>query len=127
MNIQVPPDNIAVLRIIPLSASEAPKPATGTVSVDNYAYAYVAYNPGGQLVLVTKQIPPMGTKVPVTLTLNGLNSQGVALTQFTQVFDLNGPADPDPATHFAITEGPTVRDKVGYPVPPDAGQSIPLQ
>lgn len=126
MNVQIPPDYIAVMRLKSLNTAEAPKPATGTITVDNYAFVYVAYNAGGELVLVTKQIPPGGA-ITVTLSASGVNSQGDPLTPFSASFDLLGAADPDPATHFAITDGPNVRDKVGYPVPPDGGQTIPLQ
>ena len=125
-NIQVPPDNIAVFNLTPFSALGLQKPAVGTVGVDRYDYAYVAYNPGGQVVLVTKQIPPVNTKVTVTVTANGTNSAGAALTPFSMAFDLLGPVDTDPATHFTATN-PTVRDKVGYTVPPDNGQQIPIQ
>lgn len=124
--ISIPPDCIAIFRLNALDSAESQKPATGTITIDLPDMGYVAYNPGGQLVFVTKQIPGAGTIVPVTMSVSGVNSIGAGLS-FSQVFEVNGPPDPDPATHFSITEGPLVRDKVGYPIPPDSGPTIPLQ
>jgi hypothetical protein len=123
-NIAVPPDYIAVFNLASISATGAAKPAPGTITVDNYAFACICAQ-GGGYVLVTKQIPTPGTVVNVTVTANATNSKGDALTPFVQTFALAGPVDNDPATHFALANL-VVRDKIGYPVPSDQGQTIPL-
>lgn len=120
------PDCISIFRVAALSALGNVKPLVGSITVDRYDYAYVAYNGPSDIVLVTKAIPPMATTIPVRVTVTG-SSNGNPLAPLNIDFDLTGPVDPDPATSIQITNGPQMRDKIGYPVPVDGGQTIPLQ
>lgn len=127
MPTNVPVDNIAIFTVSALDDTGTSRAATGTISIDDYATAYVAKNAGGQVVLVTRTgIPSAGQAKAVNVAVDGNDAQGNPIPQLIIPFTLQGPPAPPNATHFAQS-GMAVRDKIGYPVPVDPGSAgIPL-
>lgn len=78
-----------------------------TVSIDNYAAAFVAkIQPDNAAQAYYNLVPksvPAGTTVTVTLTFNGTNQAGVALPPVTQQFDLIGAPLPPQDTAIVLS------------------------
>lgn len=118
----VPPGNVAIFRVQAQDDAGNARTATGaTVTVDRPDMAYIAPDTSGHLVFVAKGTPAAGSTVTVTATITAKDDRGNALTPLVMYFDVPGPALPPPATHTVVTEGPFVRDQIGYTPPADPG------
>jgi hypothetical protein len=128
---QIPVGQVALFRLLPEDDNGTTRAASGTLSISDPTLAYVAKMPGqaNQYIVVSRVgiAPPVGTVAPVNVTVATQSDTGVELPPVVIPFQIPGPPLPPPATHIVVSEGPTVRDLIGFTPPPDPGSSsIPL-
>jgi hypothetical protein len=128
---QIPVGQVALFRILPEDDTGTPRAASGTLSISDPTLAYVAKMPGqaNQYVVVSRAnaSPAAGTIAPVNVTVATQDDTGAALPALVIAFQIAGPPLPPAATHVVVSEGPTVRDLIGFTPPNDPGSdTIPL-
>jgi hypothetical protein len=123
MNPQVPLNNTSIDTITPKAADGSQQNVGSlTVTIDDYATAYVAKYPGTSpngFIVVPKNPAQVGTKT-VTVTAHATDLDGNSLPAGTQSFDIVG-ATPPPLATTLVMGTPQVGAFPG--VPPDPGSS----
>lgn len=112
---------------VALDASGIPRTFAGTVSIDDYATAYVAKQ-GNQIYVVPKSTVAQGQTKTVTVTISGNAASGAAIPSVVTLFDVPGPAAPPDATHFQVpmTWSYSTDPAASYPADPGSNSvSIP--
>lgn len=131
---QIPVGQVALFRLLPEDDAGTVRVASGNLTLSDTVLAYVVRMPpqGGQaqqycLVSRVGVAPPAGTMAQLTVTANTQDDTGASLPPLVIPFQIPGPPLPPPATHIVVSEGPIVRDLIGFTPPPDPGSpSIPL-
>ncbi len=104
-NPQVPVNSKAINSAVGLNASAQPAAlASLTLTVDNYAAAYVAPFPAAGIhghVIVPKNTAQVGN-VTVTVTANATDAAGVVIPPATFAYDIVGAPPPPPAVSVAF-------------------------
>lgn len=112
---------------VALDANGVPRSFTGTVSIDDYATAYVAKQ-GNQIYVVPKNTVVQGQTKTVTVTISGSAVSGAVIPSVVTAFDVSGPAAPPDATHFQVplTWNYSTDPAASYPADPGSNTvSIP--
>lgn len=116
-----PDDSVRVV-LVGADGSEIQRTVTGTVTVSNYAAAYVAKSGTAYFVKPNASVFPIapGSSMVVTASFNCLDAAGTPLPPAVVDVILQGPPLPPVATHLNITEGPTTGR---FPVLSDPGSA----
>jgi hypothetical protein len=109
---------------VPQDSNGVARPATGSLTVSDYAKIYVANIETNRFCVVPKMTPAAGTSEDVTVTVAGKDAYGVDIAPSVLTFTLQGP-DPAPgASQLVITELGLIQTSTP---PPDPGTaSVPL-
>lgn len=115
---------VALFTVSGADSATPPNPAsiTGTVSVDDYASAYIAKTgKANEYMLVPKITLNPGQKVTVNVTFSAIASDGTKIADFAVGFELDGA--PEPVATQLVLGAVTTPNAADVSVPGDPGSA----
>lgn len=120
--ISVSEGQYALLAVAGRTQAGLPAPIFGTVSISDYAKAYVnSTGTQNQYVMVPKVVVAPGDWVTVDVVFHATASDGSVLSDFAVNFTIVGSAAGAAVATEVVLEDSRVLDTAGAPLPPDPG------